>query len=114
MYKIFQNNIFTNPIGWGKSAVGKAWSYRLLQGCTVFFGVILFLIFKIFSSDFDFLALPSWLIYINVVALIFFPFVLVPLCYLRALRAMYLQFPEQIETLLVNKDAKPKECKSEE
>ena len=111
MYKIFHNNVFTNPIGWAKSAVGKAWGYRLFQGCTVFLGVMLFLFFKIISADFDFSTHPSWVTYINVGTLIFVPVILFPLCYLRALRAMYLHFSEQIETLPANKNAKESKSK---
>ena len=106
MNKIFPDNIFTNPVGWGKKAVGKTWSYRLLQGITIFSGIILFLVFKKLYAHTDYTTLPSSY---HGAPFIFIPVIIYPLFYLRILRALYLQFPNQIETLLADKDAKEKD-----
>ena len=106
MNKILPNNIFTNPIGWGKRAVGKTWSYRLLQGSIIFSGIILFLVLKKLYAHTDYTTLPSSY---HGAPLIFIFVIFYPLCYLKVLRALYLHFPDQIETLLADKNSKEKD-----
>ena len=117
MHKFYRNNIFTNPIGWAKSIVGKTWIYRLLQGSTICYGIIFFLIFYILLDNFiDSSILPRWF-YMKIIILgylIFLTVTIVPLCYLRALRHLYLRFSDQIEIVLANKQVKAGQSKSEE
>lgn len=85
MKALLRNNIFTNPEGWAKKAVGAPWCYRLMQAVTVFASIGLFVLFTLVAGT---LTLAQHLgIGISIAA-----FTLVfPLCYLRAMRCLYLK-----------------------
>ena len=85
MKALLRNNIFTNPGGWAKNAVGTPWSYRIIQAATVFSSIALFVMFTLVSRPLPWIQYLSFGIPIAAFTLVF------PLCYLRALRCLYLE-----------------------
>ena len=82
MNALIKNNIVTNPKGWAGRAVGSPVRYRLLQSYSIIVGLCLAVIFALLS--------PSHLpvgAYLSVFLLLLLAVVVLPLCYLRALRS---------------------------
>jgi hypothetical protein len=85
MKALLRNNIFTNPGGWAQKVVGTPWSYRFTQAATIFFSIALFVLFMLVSRPLPWTKHLGVGFSIAVVTLVF------PLCYLRALRCLYLR-----------------------
>ena len=85
MKPLFKNNIFTNPQGWGKKAVGSRWRYRLMQLSTILFGFMLGAMITLVSKK------ASLVVYIEMLVFVFVAVIQLPLCYLRALRYFVLE-----------------------
>ncbi len=89
MKRFFKNDIFRNPEGWTYNCVGTLLRYRLSQIGTVGFGVALFEVYVLGSRD-----LP-WSHYLWIAMLTALLTIQLPLCYLRALRHLYMKNQEK-------------------
>jgi hypothetical protein len=78
---MFENNIFTNSVGWAKSAVGKNWQYLLMVVGQVFLASLSIVFYSIMAVKFN---VPV----MGPVIVIFFSALVLPLCYLKALRGL--------------------------
>ena len=76
------NDIFSNPKGWARKAVGSQTRYRLMQALSLLLGVCLAWIFFLVYKE---ARLPLFG-YLSVLVFLVIATVLLPLCYLRALR----------------------------
>ena len=77
-----KHDIFTNPKGWAQKTVGSSARYRFMQLMTVLFALCLSWIFLMVCRQ---AALPLFG-YFSVLVFLLNAVVLLPLCYLRALR----------------------------
>lgn len=82
-----KNDIFTNPKGWAEKAVGSVIRYRLTQSCTVILGVCLALMLFIICRE---VRLPLFR-YLSVLLFLVIAVIVLPLCYLRALRSFVVE-----------------------
>lgn len=89
MKNFFENNIFRNPDGWAKTGVGTSLRYRTMQICTIIYGILLILMFIEVSRPLH------WIHYLGISIVIAVIVVEFPLCYLRALRHLYLKNKEK-------------------
>ena len=80
MRALLRNNIFTNPGGWAEKTVGTIWRYRAMQLGTVALSIALFAMYLAVSRPLE------WHQQVAVGVCIAVGTLVLPLCYLRALR----------------------------
>jgi hypothetical protein len=91
MRKFFQNNIFTNPVGWANVIIGTNLRYRFMQVWTIFMGVLFFILLIITSNRRGVLFYAQIALFVIIV-------IEMPLSYLKAMRYMYLDKVNQSKT----------------
>jgi hypothetical protein len=98
--KILENAIWNNPIGWATKAVGTKARYRYFQFITIILGIFATTAFCISASKTPATGHSAY----REAYFIFFCSGLLPLCYLKAMRALYLKGMDKIT---VNQAAGP-------
>jgi len=74
-------NLFKNPIGWAENTIGTKMRYISYILLTIWLGFAVIFLILVLPDEYD----------IAISGLVFFGAIVLPLCYLKALRAMVVE-----------------------